>query len=47
MIAALGFAAIIIFLYTTMTKKLSIQAALIGIPVIAALIGGFGLDIGK
>lgn len=47
MIAALGFASIIIFLYTTMTKKLSIQAALIGIPVIAALIGGFGLDIGK
>ncbi len=47
MIAALGFAVILVFLYTTMTKKLSIQAALIGIPVIAALIGGFGLGIGK
>lgn len=47
MLAALGFATIAIFLYTTMTKKLSIQAALIGIPVIAALIAGFGLDIGK
>lgn len=47
MIAALGFATIAIFLYTTMTRKLSIQAALIGIPVIAALLAGFGLDIGK
>lgn len=47
MIAFLGFATIIIFLYTTMTKKLSIQTALIGIPVIAAIIGGFGFDIGK
>ncbi len=47
MLAVLGFATIAIFLYTTMTKKLSIQAALIGIPVVAALIAGFGLDIGK
>lgn len=47
MIAVLGFATIIIFLYVTMTKKLSIQSALIGISVIAAIIGGFGFDIGK
>lgn len=47
MIAVLGFATIIIFLYVTMTKKLSIQSALIGISVIAAIIGGFGSDIGK
>ena len=47
MIAVLGFATIIIFLYVTMTKKLSIQSALIGIPVVAAIIGGFGFDIGK
>lgn len=47
MIAVLGFATIIIFLYVTMTKKLSIQSALICIPVIAAIIGGFGFDIGK
>lgn len=47
MIVVLGFATIIIFLYVTMTKKLSIQSALIGIPVIAAIIGGFGFDIGK
>lgn len=47
MIAVLGFATIIIFLYVTMTKNLSIQSALIGIPVIAAIIGGFGFDIGK
>ena len=47
MIAFLGFATIIVFLYTTMTKKLSIQTALISIPVIAAIIGGFGFDIGK
>ena len=47
MIAVLGFATIIIFLYVTMTKKLSIPSALIGIPVIAAIIGGFGFDIGK
>lgn len=47
MIAVLGFATIIIFLYVTMTKKLSIQSALIGIPVIAAIIGSFGFDIGK
>lgn len=47
MIAGIGFAVIAVFLYTTMTRKLSIQAALIGIPVIAALIAGFGLDIGK
>lgn len=47
MIAVLGFATIIIFLYVTMTKKLSIQSALIGIPVVTAIIGGFGFDIGK
>lgn len=47
MIAALGFSTIAVFLYTTMTRKLSIQTALILIPTIAAIIGGFGFGIGK
>ncbi len=47
MLALLGFGTIAVFLYVTMTRKLSIQAALILIPSIAAVIGGFGFGIGK
>ncbi|TCP21153.1 CitMHS family citrate-Mg2+:H+ or citrate-Ca2+:H+ symporter [Scopulibacillus darangshiensis] len=46
MLALLGFLAIIVFLYTIMTKKLSVIVALVIIPVIFALIGGFGAEIG-
>jgi CitMHS family citrate-Mg2+:H+ or citrate-Ca2+:H+ symporter len=45
MIAALGFASIIILLILLMTKKASPVVALIIIPIIAGLIGGFGLEI--
>lgn len=47
MLALLGFGIIAVFLYTTMTKKLSIPTALIITPVVFALIGGFGTSIGK
>ena len=47
MLALLGFGIIAVFLYTTMTKKLSIPTALIITPVVFALIGGFGASIGK
>ena len=47
MLALLGFGIIAVFLYTTMTKKLSIPVALIIIPVVFGLIGGFGTEIGK
>ena len=47
MLALLGFATIAVFLFATMMRKLSIQVALILIPAIAAIIGGFGFGIGK
>lgn len=43
--AFLGFAAIVLLLYLIMTKKASPVVALIIVPIIMALIGGFGKDI--
>ncbi|MFC4013086.1 CitMHS family transporter [Nonomuraea purpurea] len=47
MLAALGFTTIILFLLLTMTKRVSVLIALVLIPVLAALAGGFGGDLGK
>jgi len=47
MLALLGFITIIVLLTAILTKKMSPLAALIAIPFAAALIGGFGLGIGK
>ncbi|SFJ75185.1 CitMHS family transporter [Thermoflavimicrobium dichotomicum] len=42
----LGFLTIGVFLYLIMTKRLSVLVALIVVPIIFALIGGFGAEIG-
>lgn len=47
MVAALGFITIIVLLAVIMMKKMSPLVALISVPVITALIGGHGLNIGK
>ena len=47
MLAALGFATIAVFLLLTMTKRASVLVALILLPVLAALIGGFAGDLGE
>jgi len=47
MLALLGFITIVVLLAAILTKKMSPLAALIAIPFIAALIGGFGLGTGK
>lgn len=47
MVAVLGFITIIVLLAVIMTKKMSPLVALISVPVITALIGGHGLNIGK
>lgn len=47
MLAFLGFGTIAMFLYVTMTKKLSIPVALISTSAVFALLGGFGTEIGK
>lgn len=47
MLALLGFATIGVFLVAIMTKRLSVLVALIMIPLVFALIGGFGLPLGK
>ena len=47
MLALLGLLTIVVLLTAIMTKKLSPMVALIAIPVVAALIGGFGFDINK
>ena len=47
MVAALGFITIIVLLGVIMLKKMSPLVALISVPVITALIGGHGLNIGK
>ncbi|MBU8918329.1 CitMHS family transporter [Bacillus sp. FJAT-29953] len=46
MLAILGFLMIIIFMTLIMTKRLPAMIALIVVPVIFALIGGFGKDMG-
>jgi CitMHS family citrate-Mg2+:H+ or citrate-Ca2+:H+ symporter len=47
MLALLGFITIAVLLAVILTKKMSPLVALIAIPIIAALIGGFGLDTSK
>src|SRR5215207_3266605 len=47
MLAALGFATIAAFLFTIMTKRLSVLVALILIPTVAGLLAGAGADLGK
>ncbi|MFB5285310.1 CitMHS family transporter [Peribacillus sp. Hz7] len=47
MLALLGFLTIGIFLFLIMTNRLSVLIALVLVPVVFALIGGFGLGIGQ
>jgi CitMHS family citrate-Mg2+:H+ or citrate-Ca2+:H+ symporter len=47
MLALLGFITIITLLAAILTKRMSPLVALIAIPIIAALIGGFGLETSK
>lgn len=47
MLALLGFTTIIVLLAAILTKKMSPLVALIAIPIIAALIGGFGMGTSK
>lgn len=47
MLALLGLCTIAILLATILTKKMSPLVALITIPIVAALIGGFGMDTSK
>ncbi|MDR1463127.1 MAG: citrate:proton symporter [Azoarcus sp.] len=47
MLALLGLATIVVLLAVIMSNKMSPLVALIAIPVIAALVGGFGLETGK
>lgn len=45
MLSILGFGMVITFMYLIMSKRLSPLVALITIPIIFALLGGFGADI--
>ena len=47
MLALLGFLTIVVMLAAIMTKKLSPMVALIAIPIVAGLIGGFGFGLNK
>ena len=47
MLALLGFITIVTLLAAILTKRMSPLVALIAIPIIAALIGGFGLETSK
>lgn len=47
MLSLLGFLTVAVFLYLIMSKRLSVLIALILIPTIFAIIGGFGSGIGK
>lgn len=47
MLALLGFITIVVLLAAILTKKMSPLVALIAIPIVAALIGGFGLGTSK
>ena len=45
MLSILGFGMVITFMYLIMSKRLSPLVALITIPIVFALMGGFGADI--
>ena len=47
MLALLGLLTIVVLLAAIISKRMSPLVALIGVPVVAALVGGFGLDTGK
>lgn len=47
MLALLGFLTITVFLYLILTKRVSVVVALILVPTVFALIGGFGVEIGS
>ena len=47
MLALLGFITIVVLLAAILTKKMSPLVALIAIPILAALIGGFGMETSK
>jgi CitMHS family citrate-Mg2+:H+ or citrate-Ca2+:H+ symporter len=47
MLALLGLLSIVVLLATIFSKRMSPLVALIAVPVLAALVGGFGTDIGK
>jgi len=46
MLAVLGFAMVFVFMFLIMTKRMSALVALILIPIIFALIGGFYANVG-
>lgn len=47
MLALLGFLTILVFLALILTKRVSVIVSLVLVPVIFALIGGFGLEMGE
>ena len=47
MLAVLGFTTIGLFLLLTMTRRVSVLVALVLLPVLAALVGGFAGDLGE
>jgi CitMHS family citrate-Mg2+:H+ or citrate-Ca2+:H+ symporter len=47
MLALLGFLTIAVFLAVTMAKRMSVLVALVVVPVVAAVIGGFGPELGS
>src|SRR5213593_3350356 len=47
MLALLGLVTIVVLLAAIISKRMSPLVALIMVPVVAALLGGFGLDTGK
>ena len=46
MLTALAYAMVIVFMALIMTKRLSAMVALILVPIVFGLIGGFGMDLG-
>jgi CitMHS family citrate-Mg2+:H+ or citrate-Ca2+:H+ symporter len=46
MLTALAYAMILVFMALIMTKRLSAMVALITVPIVFGLIGGFGMDLG-
>ena len=47
MLAFLGFSMIVVFMFLIITKRMSAMVALVAIPILFALIGGFGPGIGE
>jgi CitMHS family citrate-Mg2+:H+ or citrate-Ca2+:H+ symporter len=47
MLAFLGFSMIVVFMFLIITKRMSAMIALVAIPILFALVGGFGPGIGE